>query len=476
MKRFLILILFIYATTSTLIAQYKYYHINGTIKDMINKRVVLTSIYGHNQNFIDSTVVDNNGSFSFQLTNKNISTGMLRLMIGKDNKAQTYPGQEVYIDLLFNKEDIDFKTNFKKPVDSMQIISSKENKIYYEFLHKDNKVNQQLEVLVQLSSIFPPEDDFFNDIKNKYNRLQKGHIEYIRNLIKLYPDLFATHIIKSREYPFLEYNLSPKDKMIFVKTHYLDNLDFNDTLLLHTDLFSSKIISYIQLYVNQQTSTQDAQDNEFIKAIDTILSKAVINTKVLKYVCDYLKAGFERLNKENIVQHILTFYEKQVTCDNNNNNNTDELDNIYKKRLEGYKKIAIGNIAPNIDTTDYKGNKVNISKLKNNKIMILFWASWCPHCMETLPEIHKFYEKLKKNKPNELEIIAISLDTNKTDFNNTILRQKFTWINICDFKGWMSKFAEAYYIHSTPTMIILDKNRKILLKPNNIDDLQKFFN
>ncbi|MDP4266931.1 MAG: thioredoxin-like domain-containing protein [Bacteroidota bacterium] len=447
----------------------KVYTIKGTIKEMPSKKVILTDLYGHRQNVIDSTFIDENGKFSFTIKKK-ITVGFIRLMIGKDAKSQYYGGPDSYIDLIFNDENIEFYTDFKKPVDSMNIISSKENRIYYDFLKHDDKVNFQLDVLSQLPAVFPKGDDLYPEFEKKYSRLQRKNHEYIDKLIKDYPDYYAIHVIKSKRYPFLDYSLSSEGKSIFIKAHYFDNVDFLDTLLLRSEIFASKIIGYIQLFRNQMLNKEE-QEIEFTNAVDTILYKASGNQKVLKYVCDYMSMGFDKLNNENIIKHIAEYYVKESTCDKNESS----LDNMYKKRLEGYKKLAIGNQTPDIEDKDIYGKQISLSKVINPKVLVIFWASWCPHCMETIPELKKFYDEENKLNPGNFEVIAISLDTNKVEFSQVITKNQLNWMNICNLKGWNDKHAEDYYVYATPTMILLDKNKKILAKTTNIEELKQYF-
>ena len=56
---------------------------------------------------------------------------------------------------------------------------------------------------------------------------------------------------------------------------------------------------------------------------------------------------------------------------------------------------------------DIHGNVVDFYCLRGKKILIInFWASWCPPCIEELPSL----SRLAKNNPNEILVIAISTE------------------------------------------------------------------
>ena len=50
------------------------------------------------------------------------------------------------------------------------------------------------------------------------------------------------------------------------------------------------------------------------------------------------------------------------------------------------------------------------------------------------------------------------------------------YLNVSDQKGWDGKAAGDYFIYATPTMFVLDSNKKIIGKPVNYDELKSFVN
>lgn len=65
-----------------------------------------------------------------------------------------------------------------------------------------------------------------------------------------------------------------------------------------------------------------------------------------------------------------------------------------------------------------------------------------------------------------LEIIYISLDTDENTFRKAY--RNAPWPSYCDFKAWNSPAVQDYYVYATPTYLLLDQNRKILLHPRSL--------
>jgi thiol-disulfide isomerase/thioredoxin len=66
--------------------------------------------------------------------------------------------------------------------------------------------------------------------------------------------------------------------------------------------------------------------------------------------------------------------------------------------------INKGDIAPDFELELLNGDKIKLSDLKGQKVLINFWATWCPPCKEEMPEMQKFYEEYG----DEIAIIAIN--------------------------------------------------------------------
>lgn len=97
-----------------------------------------------------------------------------------------------------------------------------------------------------------------------------------------------------------------------------------------------------------------------------------------------------------------------------------------------------GNLPPNFELTTLTGDVVKLSDYKGKKVILNFWATWCPPCKKEMPHFVKYY---KKNKDSaNVEIIAVNM-TNQ------------------DRPEMVSKFVDAYGL-TFP--ILLDNNGEVM--------------
>ena len=384
--------------------------------------------------------------------------GMYRIVLKKPENRRE---QEKAFNVIYNNENIEITTDYESPEKKLEVVSSRENKIYREFLSYHQTFKRKMELLEGMVKQYPEKGAFYNRVKKEYQNVQKKHETYIDSIVDENPNTFASHVIKSYKTPLVEPGLSSEEQNEFLKDEFLRAMDFQDTLLLRTPRIGQKVLRYISLYRNQQLSPSE-QEEEFINAVDKILLQAYINDKMYNYVLDYLVKGFEQFKMEKVLSHI---YEKQLSDETCKDDNTD-----MKKRLEQYAKLAPGKKAPDFAFNPLEKPKTSLSEMENTYTLLLFYASWCGHCQKSVPKIHELYQ-IYKDKG--LEVVAISLDKDSAKYREFLSKNDYNWLNYCDYKKWDSPIVGKYNVYATPTMILLDEDRTILSKPITVEELEK---
>ena len=120
----------------------------------------------------------------------------------------------------------------------------------------------------------------------------------------------------------------------------------------------------------------------------------------------------------------------------------------------------IGDIAPEIDLPDTKGNNEVLSSLRGSLTLIDFWASWCGPCIKEQPLLQKLYAAY----PDKFSIYSVSMDTKKPLWLAAIAKGKLPWIQVSDLKYWKSPVVGDYMLQSVPLNFLVDKNGIIIAK------------
>ncbi|RPF55899.1 TlpA disulfide reductase family protein [Aquisalibacillus elongatus] len=65
--------------------------------------------------------------------------------------------------------------------------------------------------------------------------------------------------------------------------------------------------------------------------------------------------------------------------------------------------LEVGSQAPDFELKTLEGETVKLSDYRGKRVMLNFWATWCPPCRAEMPDMQKFYEE------KDVEILAVNL-------------------------------------------------------------------
>ena len=428
------------------------FHIRGTVPGMSNTDVYLLEDFAGSQRMVDTAKTDMSGTFDFTMK-PGMPVGMYRIM--------TPMGQ--MFNVIYHHENIDFVASGMNAGDVIQVKQSIENLIYYKYLHVKSDNELRINVLRPVLDYYPQNDTFYQVIRRQVEKLQDQVVSVTHNLIENNPGTLAAHFIAMDEPVKLDLNIPSSQQDNELKKIYFKHVDFNDTLLLRTHLFTAKLVGYLSLYQTQNMDKK-AMEKAFVAPVDTILNKARVNEKMYLFCLHYLVKGFKDFGFENLLQHIA----RNQHLDDFPGNSPQKQ--ALQKELKLILDLAIGKTAPDFTAKTLRGKKIQLSKVEAGNTLLVFWASWCPHCTASLPKLKKYYDPAH---PEKLQIIAISVDDSKKPVEKEIKKEGYSWINIAEQKGWESPIAEKYGVSSTPSYFLLDKDKKIIAKPSGMSELGK---
>ncbi|NOY44555.1 MAG: TlpA family protein disulfide reductase [Deltaproteobacteria bacterium] len=133
------------------------------------------------------------------------------------------------------------------------------------------------------------------------------------------------------------------------------------------------------------------------------------------------------------------------------------------KRVDSNGLLAVGSEALPFTLKDLDGNTVSLEQFRGRKAVLLtFWSFFCGPCREEIPLLDQI---LKKYQDQGFEMLAINLDGPKLakavrrymDSNGFSFR--VLWEEI---EGVSYKTADAYGVAGTPSLVLVDKEGKVL--------------
>jgi len=420
------------------------------IDPLTTSRVVLYSAEGAQQKYI-SYADANDGNFKLAIS-KDLNKGMYRLVF--DQKTMDY------VDFLYLGSSFTMQFDPTKPKENPYFIDSKENTRYYKNLNAIGLKQQKLDSLQVL--YFQEQDSLnINELKRKYMiqskelaTLLKG-FETEKNLI--IKDLLVANTRIQPNEPIRD----PENYLPFVKEHFFDSIDFNNTSLINSSVLIDKVMDYVfYLTVSRDLETQN---NLYKEALTHVLDKIENST---------LRAGFIQAllqsfaKEENIVltDYLFEHYYEKLPFDIQNKD--------FKKTMQQELSTALGRTASDINWIEDK-KPINLLSIENyDHYIIVFWSTTCSHCMKEIPQL---YEYTKDN--TKIKVIAIGMETDES--KGSWKSETYYYPEITHVLGlgkWENPIARKYNVVATPSYFVLDADKKIIDKPYELVDLKVFFN
>lgn len=113
----------------------------------------------------------------------------------------------------------------------------------------------------------------------------------------------------------------------------------------------------------------------------------------------------------------------------------------------GSRPGQVGNPAPQFTVTDSE-KTVSLRDLRGKIVLLNFWATWCPPCIEEMPSL----VALQKQMGDDLVVLAVSVDVDENAYKHFIRTRQIDLLTVRDGENKSNalygtfKYPETYVI------------------------------
>ena len=118
--------------------------------------------------------------------------------------------------------------------------------------------------------------------------------------------------------------------------------------------------------------------------------------------------------------------------------------------------VVAGDTAPEFTITADNGQKVSLPDFKGKLLVLNFWASWCPPCVQETPSLSQFAAAYA---PKGVVVLGISVDKDEKAYRGFLQRFKPNFLTAREFQ-----IHEDYGTFMYPETYIINSKGKVLHK------------
>ena len=117
------------------------------------------------------------------------------------------------------------------------------------------------------------------------------------------------------------------------------------------------------------------------------------------------------------------------------------------------KSVVVGDLAPDFQLEDTKGNQVSLSDFRGKVVLVNLWATWCPPCIEEMPSMERLNEIMAGD---DFVMLAVNTEENGRSVVPAFLQKKpYTFPILYDDKAVVQKL---YGVFKFPESFVIRKD------------------
>jgi cytochrome c biogenesis protein CcmG, thiol:disulfide interchange protein DsbE len=130
--------------------------------------------------------------------------------------------------------------------------------------------------------------------------------------------------------------------------------------------------------------------------------------------------------------------------------------------------VQVGDAAPDFSITTDNGRTVSLRDFGGKLLVLNFWATWCPPCIDELPSLDQFQKDLAQSG---VVVLGVSMDKDEKAYRRFLQRVNVSFLTARDPDNKINaeygtfRFPESYIINSDGKIVM-----KIVNETNWTDD------
>lgn len=274
--------------------------------------------------------------------------------------------------------------------------------------------------------------------------------------------------VKKREFQLPEIPVmmtDPEQRAVFVANHYWDHFDFRDTAYIHLpDITEQAAVNFMDL-------TQRISQEEALSSIRKLAEKASVEPKVLNYFWETLYRYWHDPNSPMKNEDMFILLCKGME-------QTPQVGEYLMARAAYFRKMAeknrTGMKAADFVYTLASGKQGRLHGIKADYTLVFFYNPDCHTCADIKQAMRSSQFLQEMTGSGQIKVLTIYPDEDVALWREHLHEMSENWINGYD-KGQVLTVEQRYDLSSIPSFYLLDKDKKVVLKDADWQQVLHFF-
>ncbi|MEN5378926.1 DUF5106 domain-containing protein [Sphingobacterium kitahiroshimense] len=247
--------------------------------------------------------------------------------------------------------------------------------------------------------------------------------------------------------------------------HFWDTTQLQHTVQIqNNEAAENQLAQFIGLL--SQTPDSALRDIAVAKMLDKTKSNRANFDYYIKLYENYLYDGNSPLRNDILYEAVLRYLIK-----------TDVLTDLEKEAYRPvYKLILRNKIGKPAEDFSYvlgNGTKQKLSEVKAKYTFLLFYDPDCPHCKEAIFQLRETPELVQLFSQLQVQIVTVDPSGDPKRWKAHLPELSDSWINGLDVQRTIMS-SNLYDLKATPTMYLLNEDKKVLLKDSYLDQIIQY--
>lgn len=438
------------------------YNIRFKVDGLKDTTAYLGYYYGESTFVKDTAQVNHLGEFVFD-GKQALPQGVYFLVLNKTRIFELLVG---------HNQNFSLTTNTSDYVKNMVVAGDIDNKLFFDNMVFNMERHREAEPYIKVIQDSTLSEDGKKEARENFIKVNEKVMAYQDEVIKKHPTTLTARIFKANKPVKVpdppkkaDGSIDSTFQLKWYREHFFDNFDLADDALIRMPrpIYQEKVHEYLdKLYAPQADTLK--------KALSRVVAKAKNNQETYKYsvwvaVLKYqnpeimgLDEVFVHLNDHYFANGQMDFWANAAMKKN------------LKDHADRLRKSLIGQKGANLIMQDLQQKPRALYDIKNKYTVLYIFDPDCGSCKKETPKLVEFYNK----KKFDLEVYAVSADTSMVKMRDYIHEMKMKWITVNGPRTYVGPYQDLYDASTTPTLYVLDNQKKIIGKKIPAEKLDEF--